>query len=543
MPITWGPDAQWPPGDPRLADLFTEYGVWYRGQPSELSNFYRNTTGGVLDVRPSQRAGGLYGFLGRLFWGAPQIGTEGDMERIHVPAASDIAALNADILYAEPPKFTLDGPTPATDRLQEILTRGGAYAAFAEGAELASAYGSTYYRVAVDAEIADHPILEALPPYCALPEWRYGRLAAVTFWRVVPDGRNGVLRHLERHEPGVIYHQLRLGGPDKLGKPVPLASNPEFARFAQLVDDNGAIGTGIPMLDVIHQPNVLPNRECPGEPIGRSDYQGGGIASMQALDEAWSRWMDELRLARHRLIVPREYTRGLGPGKGATFDPDQRIFTAVEELDPQAALQIEATAFTIRTDDYERTCAAAWRNIVRHAGFSADAFGEEASGAQATATEVGQRGARTISTRARKVGYALPALQDSANVITALDALYFSGKGSQAGTTCTVKFPDGVTPDPVKDAQVVQLLDSAKAISLRTKIAMAHPDWDKDEINAEADAIEGEQAAITASAPTDPGAFDAPAPDPAPNDPVAAAPTSTDPAAMNNGRVPAGYVP
>lgn len=539
MPIAWGPSQPWteqgPPQCHQLARLFHEYGTWYRGDPAGLNQLYGNST---FNVRPSQRAGGLYGLLGRLFWGQPQVGTHGDMERIHIPAAANLSALNADLLYTELPRFTLDGPTAAVDRLQEILSDGGGYAALAEGAELSSAYGSAYLRVSVDVETADAPIIEALPPHCAIPEWRYGRLVAVTFWRVLPDGRNGVVRHLERHEPGMIQHQLRLGSPETLGSVLSLSEHPETQRLASLADDQGRIATGIPLLDVVHKPNVGPNRECPGEPIGRSDYQGA-LGVMQNLDEAWSRWMDELRLARHRLIVPREYTRGLGPGKGSTFDPDQRIFTAVEALDPAAPLQIEATQFMIRTDDYERSCAATWRAIVRNAGYSADAFGEESSGAQATATEVGQRGARTIATRSRKLSYETPACQRVGNVITAYDARYYPGRGSQVGTSCDVSFPDGVTPDPVKDAQVVQMLDAAGKLSLETGVAMAHPDWDGDQVAEEVARIKGEQQVVVAIAPTDPGQFDtAPAPDPMMGD--GATPPAV-PAAMNGGRVPAGY--
>lgn len=511
MPITWGPDTSWPPGSQDCAKLFDEYRLWYVGDALELARWY-----GPMDVtptpRPSQRAGGLYGWFGRMFWGQPAVGTIGDMERFHIPAAANISALSADLLYSEPPTVTFED-VGATERMQAILTEGGVYAVMASAAELASAYGSSYVRCVVDREVADHPIAEALAPHCAIPEWRSGHLVAITFWRVLPDGRSGVLRHLERHEPGSVEHQLRRGGDATLGKRVSLAEHQETARLAALGGDNGPILTGIDVLDVVHHPNVLPNRRVPDEPIGRSDYDGA-ISAMQTLDETWSLWMDALRLARPRLIVPQEYTRGLGPGKGATFDASQRIFTAVRSLDPKQPLQIEKVQFEINVDQYERTAAGNWRTIVRNAGLSADAFGEEASGAQATATEVGQRGARTVSTRARKVDYASRALRDTALVLAKLDARYYSAEGSKPDSPMSVQYPDGVTPDPKKDAEIIQLLDAAGAISLRTKIAMAHPDWDDMEIDKEATKIEDEKSS---AAPADPGTFDAPAPDPTAN--------------------------
>lgn len=515
-------------GQPDHRVLWGEYGTWYRGDPIELAKWYRQHDYRSLDVRPSQLAGGLYGWLGRMFWGQPQVGTQGDMERLHIPAAADISALSADLLYTEQPTITVEAGTPAVDRLQEMLADGGVYAIFAEAAELASAYGSAYLRISVDREIAEYPVVEAMTPHCAIPEWRAGGLVACAFWRVLADPRGGILRLLERHERGYVQHQLRLGTETKLGKSVPLASHPETRRLASLADADGVIPTGIDLLDVVHQPNVLPNRECPDSYYGRSDY-AGALGAMQGLDETWSLWMDALRLARPRLVVPTGYLRGLGPGKGATFDPGQRVFTGVEALDPSQPLQIEQVEFNVAVDTYERTSAGQWRNIVRHAGLSADAFGEEASGAQATATEVGQRGARTISTRERKLRYATPTVRRTSAVLIAYDAVYYPEGGSDPAGRVRVKFPDGVTVDPTKQAQVVQWLDAASAISLDTKVAMAHPDWDDDQIAVEVAKIKGEQESITAAAPVDPGTFDAPEP------PMLDVPPE-------NGRVPVGYV-
>jgi len=529
MPITYGDNAAWPPLAGAVSDMFAEYGTWYRGDVAELAKLYQADAQGRLHVRPSQRASGLYGWLSRMFWGQPTVGGVDDMERFHIPAAANISALSADLLYSERPAVRVDDASEATDRLQEILEDGGGYAAWAQCAELASAYGSAYLRHSVDVAISDYPIIEALTPHCALPVWRSGRLAEVTFWRVLSHGGNGVLRYLEHHEPGAVQHQLRLGTDAALGKLVPLVAHPETERLAALAGDDGVIATGIPLLDVVHHPNILPNRELPDSAYGRSDYQGA-IGAMQALDETWSLWMDALRLARPRLVVPDSYTRGLGPGRGATFDASQRIFLAVKSLDPKQPMQIEQVEFEINVDKYERTSAGNWRTIVRNAGLSADAFGEEASGAQATATEVGQRGARTIATRARKADEATRADQRSATVAAMLDATYYRSKGSTIGARVRIKFADGVTPDPKKDAEIVQLLDAAAAISLRTKIAMAHPDWEDDQIQAEALAIEDEKTAAAPPVPTDPGAFD--------GDPVEVPPA--DPA--ENGRVPAGLI-
>lgn len=509
MPITYGDNEPWPPlAGRQYTALYDEYHAWYVGDPTDLVRRYGEATYDTLRVRPSQRADGIYGWLARAFWGQPSVGGAVDMTRMHIPAAANISALSADLLYTERPKITIvDGTTDQTDRLQEILEDGGTYATLATAAEYASAYGSAYIRTTVDRDLADYPISEAIPPHCAIPQWRSGMLAAVTFWRTLESGDNRVLRLLEHHEPGSVQHQLRSGTAEVLGKVAPLDSHGETRRLAGLAgDDLGVIATGIERLGVVHQANIRPWREHPHHPGGRSDY-AGSIDAMQSLDETWSLWMDALRLARPRLIVPDSYLRGLGAGRGATFDAAQRIFTAVKALDPQQKMQIEAVQFSVDVDLYDRTAAGNWRTIVRNAGLSADAFGEESSGAQATATEIGQRGARTIATRARKADQAGPAARRLAEILSDYDARYYSGQGSVAGARVRVRFSDGVTPDPKKDAETISLLDAAGALSQATKIAMAHPDWDDKQISAEIAKIEAEKPEPP-SPPTDPGVFE-----------------------------------
>jgi A118 family predicted phage portal protein len=304
---------------------------------------------------------------------------------------------------------------------------------------------------------------------------------------------------------GCVYHALYQGTETHLGKRISLMDHTETRHIAELVDAEGEIETGATRLAVAYWPNVRPNRQLRGSPLGRSHYQGA-LSAMDGLDATWSSWMRDLDLAKARLIVPDGYLRGLGVGQGATFNVDQQVFVGVRSADPNAPLQIQMTQFAIRVEEHERTAAAHWRTIVRAAGLSADAFGEESSGAQATATEVGQRGARTVATRGKEISYARPALRHICEVLLELDAVHFGTAGVPRGGDLQVRveFPDGVSADIEKQARTVQLLDAAAAVSLRTKISMAHPDWDDDQIEAEAKAIEGEKEPVVV---TDPDTF------------------------------------
>src|SRR5688572_24347322 len=220
VPIDYDPNQEWPPAAlvDELADL-TEYGAWYRGDPEELWRWYARQPNSVYpQVRPSQLRGGMVGWVARAFWGRPS-NSAANPGHMHVPAPSDLSALSSDLLFSENPAVEVetadgDGVSPTEKYLQAALTEQGGYALWSEAAEKASAYGSVFLRAIVDTQLADAPFMDTVPAAMAVPEWRFGRLVAVTFWRDLASvGSDTVLwRHLERHECvdriGRNYHAL-----------------------------------------------------------------------------------------------------------------------------------------------------------------------------------------------------------------------------------------------------------------------------------------------------------------------------------------------
>jgi hypothetical protein len=499
---------------------YREWGAWYGGNPADLTAVYGGPAGPAPIGRrffgsdmgavnhPAQYRGGVQGWIARKWWGQP-ITAGQNTTKLHIPAAADIAMISADLLFTQLPAFTSDDKT-AQERLEGILDLGGVHSRLLEAAEVCSAYGGAYVRVCVDTSISDVPLFEAIPPDAAIPEWRYGILTAVTFWREVDGDAGAVLRHLERHEvtPGVgavIYHALYRGTSDRLGVPMPLDyGDEECQRLALLVNEAGAIpagATGRPVehLDVAYVPNMRPHRLIRGSNLGRSDFSGAE-GPMDALDEAWSSLIRDIRLAKGRLVIPSAYLQSGGRGAGASFDMEQEVFQTVDALtDPTQGMSITVAQFAIRTTEHLDAAAAAWRVIMRTAGLSADAFGEDPGGSAITAKEAGQRGERTESTRLRKIAYWRDALRRLARVALELDAAHY--KGAVAIEPIDVEWADEAAPDPESLAKTVQLLDAAKAVSTKTKVVMVHPDWDDAAVLEEVDLIDG-------PAVEDPTAFD-----------------------------------
>lgn len=495
----------WPPKDQRpIIDRLNVWSAWYSGDPDELGLVY----GGAVSSNSyagqqffASQGGGFRGAVSRawarFWWGQPVPAGEKNA-KLHVPIASDISSVSADLLFGEQPVFTVGDKTTQA-RLDTVLDEGQLVATLREGAEIASALGGIYYRICWDNEFADHPWISAVHPDAAVPEWRYGRLYAVTFWRVIQCSDDGkyVVRHLERHEPGYILHAVYVGDRDKLGVRHPLTDFEETAYLAAGLTEGDAMPTGVTDLTAAYVPNVKPNRcwrDLPqAAPLGRSDYQGVE-SEMDALDEAWSSWMRDLRLGKARVIASRQMLESYGRGQGARVELDRELFMGVDMISPDGTPPLTEIQFKIRVEEHAQTTQSLTEQIIRGAGYSLQTFGMQGEGStQQTATEVSAREQRSASTRGRKIGYTAPPLSGLLETLLAIDAQVF-----RSGVTPErpqIEFPDGVKPNPLDLATTVKTLHDARVASTKTLVQMVHPDWDDDRVTEEVAAIEGEQPA------------------------------------------------
>lgn len=504
-------NVAWPPPAEKPAEqLYTRYEAWYSGDAEKLSAAYGQFPGlfgGADDMPkgvPGQERGGRFtGALlrgaQRVFWGAPVSVGQVRNHKVHVPLASDIAMTSADLLFGEMPEITLpdvDRKSPGQKTLDELLEEANLAAVLLEAGEIAAAFGGSYVRVRWDVVLSpDAPIYDALPPDCAVPEWRAGRLSAVTFWRELsrPDGR--FWTHLERHEPGRVLHGVYASSTQgKLGRRMALTDHDETAPFAMLLDAGSVdtISTGAEGLTAEYLPNMRPNRDLRGSPLGRSDYAGAVEGMLDALDEAWTSWLRDLRLGKGRLVVPRQYTASRGRGRGAVFDPEQEVFESIDALDNgDGGLKLQVVQFAIRVDEHDRTTRAIVEQCVRGAGYSAQAFGQDDQVA-ATATEVNSRDSRSNRTRQKKSLYARGPLRRI--IFTGLQVWAAKLKSENVNDVPidrppVVVFPDGVAIDPLQMAQTLQMLDAATAISTEQKVKRLNPDWSKEDVDAEVQRI------------------------------------------------------
>ncbi|MFI6443815.1 capsid protein [Kitasatospora sp. NPDC050543] len=488
-------DQDWPPTDPAVQEAMADWDAWYSSDPDQLVERYRLRGERGYQNRPAQLRGGVVGRFARWWWGQPTaIGEK--RSKIHIPLAADIARTSSDLLFSEPPRVTAEAGGETQDRLDQLMET-TLYPTLLEGGEVGAALGGTYYRVSWDTAITDRPWITTVAADGADPTFSYGRLTAVTFWRVVTREDQTLWRHLERHEKGVILHGLYKGTQYRLGKAMPLTADPATRDLQPVVN------TGAPNhLTASYAPNMRPARGWRNTPaaayLGQSDYQGiEGL--FDALDETWASWMRDLRLGKGRITLPGQYLTSNGAGLGVTTDLDREVYAGLN-IPPTGDGGITVSQFQIRVAEHRETAQSLLEQAVRQAGYSAASFGVVGDGTAVTATEIRARQGRSMTTRARKTLYQAMPLADILAALLAVEAgPLFNVRGLDLDPP-RVEFQDSIQEDPKTAAETVSLLRQAEAASTDTLIRMLHPDWDDDRVTAETNRI----AAETGRAVSDP---------------------------------------
>jgi A118 family predicted phage portal protein len=488
--------TNWPPA--HMTDIFTamrEWSAWWSNDTDALHSLY---SGGGRTRQTTER-GGLVGAFTKFFWGKKNTNLENPIHKLHVPVASDICQASADLLFSEPATITADNERAnerlkliADDHFHELLTG---------SAETAAALGGVYLRATWDESARRNVFITMMDADRAIPEFSWGVLNAVTFWRVVKTDGQIVWRHLERHELdsfgiGVIAHGLYQGTSDKLGRV--MALDDHEATRGLPVNEAGVISTQTPGLAVEYIPNQTPNRSWRDHPIGvhlgRSDLDGIE-PHMDALDEAMSSWMRDVRQGKARLVVPNSMIQTLGPGQGASFDVDQEVFTGVNAAPGRAdnaQLTIEQVQFKIRTEEHKGTFDQLLSTIYRTAGYSAQTFGEESEAtSKMTATEVTARERRSFLTRDRKVRTFKPRVQRLLKKAVLMDAKLFGGTVPD-DVLINVQFGDSVQDSTQTRAMNAQLMFASQSGSTKTRVEELHPDWDEKQVLKEVNQIRAE---------------------------------------------------
>ena len=554
-------NTPWPPAQHAARyDKMRVNSIWYEGDPNKLANQYK---GGHIETADAGVEGGfkakVYRIVHRWFWGTSPGSGDKDT-KIHIPVAEDIATLSSELLFAEPPLVRLDVPKiekpkdppkpspvtgtlppdpitgeapppeaatqPPTDpitgevemetvddpagveaqqTLEWLLDRVGWQALLLAAAETQSPLGSVALRIAWDKSVdSKAPFLTRVDADAVIPEYRWGKLVAVTFWSTIQHNNTKVVRFLERYSPGKVEYGVYEGSYDNLGKLVPLTDYEETAWVAEIPELNGN-EVAYPKLEGLllatSVPNRLPDPSDRQAAVGRSDYSPGTLTLFDAVDEIASSLMRDIALGKGRVFVARYMLEDQGAGKGASFNPDQEYFSPMRANPSEKdEMPLVASQFAIRVDEHLKAIEWYSAKAIRSAGFNPDSdFGE--AGGDMTATEYSGRTRRSFSTRAKKALYWTTALE---GIVEALIRVFNAEFAGQEGNRppipeewpVIVEFPPAAHPDIKYLAETANLLKQAQAASTRVRVQLVHPDWTDLEVDEEVARIEDEGEVI-----------------------------------------------
>jgi hypothetical protein len=383
--------APWPPIDPAIRSDMADWSAWYSANPDRLATATSTgtaTTAGTGSPRTGRRSTAAVS-------SAPCPAGSGANRLRSARSAPTSTCRSPATSPAPAPTSCSPNPRSWSRRTRTPGAAGRCWmedglrrTLIAQG-ESTAALGGAYLRIVWDRTISERPWIIVRPRDGAVPTFVHERLRAVTYWTVLGVDGQKVIRHLERHEPGVILHGVYEGTEDNLGKPLDLKAFAETQNY--LPAQTLPIGN---RLASVYIPNTMtaPDwHDLPGAAGSAPATSRAPRHSLSAIDETYTSWMRDVRLARSRILVPSGYLQSQGPGRGVSWE-DREVYAEMN-IPPTADHQITLNQFAIRHVEHRETIADLFGRVIHTAGYSGGTFGEDSGGPAVTATEIKARNA------------------------------------------------------------------------------------------------------------------------------------------------------
>lgn len=218
------------------------------------------------------------------------------------PLPERISQAFADLMFGEDPKIEPGSPEDA-DALAQMVEANDLPSEVRRWASDCSSEGEIWWKIFVNEDISDYPIIEASSRLDVIPLFRGRRIAAVAFIsdlftdHVMLEGQRSVYevwRHIEMHTDGMVRNALYKGDLATIGEEVGLDQRPETASLEEEWNHG---------LDVMLAGRI-PNKLGRDWRLGVSDYQGIKDLLLD-LNEARVIMGENARLtAKKRMVVP-----------------------------------------------------------------------------------------------------------------------------------------------------------------------------------------------------------------------------------------------
>jgi hypothetical protein len=403
--------------------------LWYLGDEDLLADFYQSNTPkhSIVDTRRSYYYSNVDGKIRIIHSGMPELISSAKAELLMA------GGIKEDVYIGETEN------EEAEELLEEILDDNSFKNSVLKNAIVTESWAGRFaLRISFDKEVTPYPIVEKYNPFNYEAIYKRGRLEEIIFKEQL---ENHELH--ERYGKGYVIYELYRKTSNGLVE-VPLTDLPETAELedVKLPDDM-----------------MLAVEKC----TDKSDYKGI-VAEFDALDEAWSQLMDEIRSGRSEIYVPDM----LASGKVFNDFRKKYVLTGLDQTEG-AKNQITHNQPEIRTVQYIDAIIAIRDNILANVKLNPLTIGiDDSIGANASGDSLEKRETVSLRTRKAMMDTWEPFLSELYELL--LNAYNWHEGKSTVDYTVEVKFGEYITPsietriDNAVKMRQADIIDDEKAL-------------------------------------------------------------------------------
>lgn len=303
--------------------------LWYRGDSYELTQFYQNINGGSDGIK---------------FWAAcSTVGRE--IRKIHTGLPGIIVDRLTDIIITDFSQITFIKDTDK-EIWDNIAKDNNFKKVLKKAVSKMLILGDGAFKISIDSKVSQYPIIEFLGADKVDYLYNRGRIHEVVF--TTEYSHNNMDYYLkERYGYGYIKYEL-YRGTDEVS--VAIDTIPALSGLADVEFDE----------TVIMAHPIMYGESAKWEGRGQSIFEKK-TDDFDALDEAWSQWMDALRKGRSKEWIP-ESILPRNPNTGAIIKPnafDNSYIAKGDDMSENAQNKIEVTQPAIPHESYLATYVTA----------------------------------------------------------------------------------------------------------------------------------------------------------------------------------------
>lgn len=295
--------------------------IWWRGDGSEIEQFYQSVNNSTDKAK---------------FW-ASKCSAGMEMRKIHVGLPGLMVRVLVNIVTNDMNEFEFED-AQQQEKWKNIAKENRFPKLFEKALSETLAIGDGAFKIVIDTNISEYPILQWCQGERVEFVMQYDRLHEIIIKTPYEDMGQQYVLH-EKYGYGYVESHLYRGDEE-----VPLDAIVATQKLRPVIRFDKSVCLAVPLM-------VYDNAKYAGR--GGSIFDGK-LDSFDALDEAWSQWMDALRAGRAHTYIPDSLIpRDPANGKAVKPNPfDNRYIAVGADMGENAQNKIDTEQPTIPHDSY-----------------------------------------------------------------------------------------------------------------------------------------------------------------------------------------------